>query len=96
MSIVIDIKRRSPTIHEKRNIVDYSSAAKFSELLTKAGADAFLINTDDIEYGGKFEDLYETSKAVKSASLRLIPPAVIQKDLIIHPVQVRCYIILLL
>jgi indole-3-glycerol phosphate synthase len=90
MSVIIDMKRTSPTVVEKRNIVDFSDAGKFSELLTKVGADAFLINTDEMEYGGRLEDLKASAKAVKEAvaGSGRTPPVCIQKDLIIHPVQV--------
>ena len=87
MSILVDVKRKSPTVPHNRNIVEFSSAAKFTELLTLANADAFLINTDEIEYGGQFSDLKDSIQAT-----RLIkpnnPPACIHKDIIIHPVQI--------
>jgi len=85
MSLIVDLKRKSPTIPHQRNIVDFSSAPKFAELLTMANTDAFLINTNDVEYGGSLNDLQECSKAVK-----LIKPstACIAKDLIIHPIQI--------
>jgi len=105
MSIMIDMKRKSPTIIERRNIVEYSSASKFSELLTRAGVDGFLVNTDDIEYGGNFNDLKDTVQSVRTTAMNmygdssdsssssrssssLIIPACIQKDIIIHPIQV--------
>jgi indole-3-glycerol phosphate synthase len=87
MSVLVDLKRRSPTIPDRRNIVEFSSAAKFAELLTLAGADGFLVNTDEMEYGGRFTDLKETVKATRAASPKK-PPACIHKDIIIHPVQV--------
>jgi indole-3-glycerol phosphate synthase len=88
MSVLIDLKRRSPTIPERRNIVEFASAAKFAELLTIAGADGFLVNTDEMEYGGKFTDLKETAKATR-ATKPINAPCIINKDIIIHPVQVR-------
>jgi len=105
MSIIVDMKRKSPTIIERRNIVEYSSASRFSELLTRAGMDAFLVNTDDIEYGGCYTDLKDTIQSVKStkmsmysggssgrasssSSSSIVIPACIQKDIIIHPIQV--------
>ena len=60
MSIIVDMKRKSPTIIERRNIVEFSSVSKFSELLTRVGVDGFLVNTNDIEYGG-----YETGSLEK-------------------------------
>ena len=90
MSVVVDMKRISPTIPNKRNIVEYSSAAMFAEALTKSGVDAFLINTDEMEYGGALQDLKETAKAVKRARPNN-PPALIAKDIFLHPIQVRLY-----
>lgn len=90
MSIIVDMKRRSPTVSERKNIVEYSSAAKFGDLLIKAKVDGLLVNTDEMEYGGKFDDLKETVKAVRQASTGwLHVPACIHKDIIIHPVQVN-------
>ena len=109
MSIIIDMKRKSPTIIERRNIVEFSNVGKFSELLTRVGVDGFLVNTNDIEYGGYETDLKDTVQSVKSTKLSmysttasgsssnskvlsssssLIIPACIQKDIIIHPIQV--------
>ena len=89
MSITIDLKRRSPTVPERKDIVEFSSAGQFVELLTKAKTDAFLINTDEMEYGGKMTDLKESAQAVRRAyKLGGDPPACIQKDIILHPVQV--------
>jgi len=92
MSLLVDMKRRSPTGRvDLRNIVEYSSAAKFSELLALGGADALMINTEEIEYGGKVTDLKDCVKSIKSlkSSDRLSKsPPCIHKDVIIHPVQI--------
>ena len=87
MSVLIDMKRRSPTIPQKRNIVEFSNAAKFAELLTLTGSDAFLINTDELEYGGNFGELKACVQATRMARPSQ-PPACIHKDIIIHPVQI--------
>jgi|LauGreSBDMM110SN_4_FD.fasta_scaffold80181_1 indole-3-glycerol phosphate synthase len=90
MSVLVDMKRRSPTGRvDLRNIVEYSSAAKFSELLALGGADALMINTEEIEYGGKVTDLKDCVKSLKSlkANSDKAPPC-IHKDIIIHPVQI--------
>lgn len=87
MSVLVDMKRRSPTIPHQRNIVEFESAAKFAELLTLANTDAFLINTDELEYGGKYTDLKECAIATKKTRFSR-PPAIIQKDIIIHPIQI--------
>lgn len=87
LSVLVDMKRKSPTIPERREVVDFSTAGKFSELLTLCGTDAFLVNTDEMVYNGQLSDLPETVKAVKQARPSK-PPACIAKDIIIHPVQI--------
>lgn len=88
MSVLVDMKRKSPTIPYKRNIVEFSSAGKFAELLALSGVDAFLINTDELEYGGRFSDIKECSRAIRLVKPRITPPPCINKDTIIHPVQI--------
>lgn len=51
MSVLVDMKRYSPTVPSKRNIVEFESAGKFAKLLALTGVDAFLVNTDMDEYG---------------------------------------------
>ena len=87
MTVLIDMKKKSPTVPSSRNIVEFSDAGKFCELLTLSGADGFLINTDEFEYGGAEDDLKECAAATKMAKPRF-PPATIVKDIIIHPVQI--------
>ena len=87
MTVLIDVKKKSPTIPTSRNIVEFSNAGKFCELLTLSGTDAFFVNTDEFEYGGSELDLKECAKIVKIVKPR-DPPAIIHKDIIIHPVQV--------
>lgn len=50
MSVLVDMKRKSPTIPAKRNIVEFSSAPKFAELLTLTGADGLFVNTGNFVY----------------------------------------------
>ena len=101
MSVMVDLKRRSPTIPQRRNVVEFQSAAQFAELLALANVDALMINTDEQEYGGKLSDLKETTRALqRGGQLQLqqqqqqqlatttLPPACIAKDIIIHPVQI--------
>lgn len=88
MSVMVDLKRRSPTIPESRNIVEFTSASKFADLLALSGVDSFLINTDQQEYGGAFSELKECVKSVKAVKPKN-PPSMIMKDIIIHPVQVK-------
>ena len=87
MSVLVDMKRRSPTVPQRRNIVEFANAGKFAELLTLTGADAFFVNTDELEYGGKFSELRDCVMATRAARPKK-PPACIVKDIIIHPVQI--------
>jgi indole-3-glycerol phosphate synthase len=87
MTVMVDMKRKSPTVPTNRNIVEFSRADKFCELLTLSGADSFLINTDEFEYGGTESDLKDCIKSSKLARPDR-PPAIIHKDIIIHPVQI--------
>lgn len=87
MTVMIDMKRKSPTVPANRNIVEYTKADKFCELLTLSGVDSFLINTDQYEYGTAESDLKDCAKVSKLAR-PLKPPAIIHKDIIIHPIQV--------
>ena len=87
MSVLCDLKRKSPTVPHARNIVEFSSAAKFAEVLTLAEVDGFMVNMEEVEYGGKPEELKECIRATRLARPSS-PPACIAKDLIIHPVQI--------
>jgi indole-3-glycerol phosphate synthase len=91
MSVLVDMKRSSPTIVDRRNVVEFSNAPKFAELLTLAGVDGFLINTDDMEYSGRPEELKMCSSQIRKTAetaKRDHLPACICKDLIIHPIQI--------
>lgn len=69
-------------------MVDFKDAAMFCSLLSKVNVDAFFVNTDEQEYGGRPEELklvVRTARAARPGN----PPPCILKDVIIHPVQVR-------
>jgi indole-3-glycerol phosphate synthase len=87
MSIMIDMKRASPTVPQQRNIVDYPDAPKFAELMAQLGADGIFVNTDESYYGGNFNEFEKCSRAIRRA-VPAAPPPCIFKDIIIHPVQV--------
>ncbi len=87
MSIIVDVKRRSPTVPSQQDIVFFEDAAQYVELLTKVNVDAFFISTDS-DYGGNFDELKSCSKRVREVKPDL-PPAIIHKDFIFHPIQVR-------
>lgn len=91
MSIIVDVKKKSPTIPSQRNVVDFSCAADYCCLLSNVGVDALLINTDDVDYGGSWDDLQLTSRALEKLN-RATTPACIAKDVFIHPIQVCHYL----
>ncbi len=86
MSIIVDVKRKSPTVPMRRDIVDYTNAGEFCQLLAKVKVDGLFLNTEP-EYGGKFQELKDSKSALKRLQLDSTP-ALIHKDLIIHPIQV--------
>lgn len=88
MTLIVDMKRKSPTIPQYKDIVDFPSASKFGEMLVKVGVDALFVNIDEIDYGGNLKDLKETSKQLRQLYPQQ-PPACIAKDIIIHPIQVK-------
>ena len=88
MSVLVDLKRFSPTIPDKRQVVEFSSAKQFAELLALTNTDAFLINLDEQEYGGRFSDLKDCVNKMKVLKPENPPPC-IAKDIFIHPIQVQ-------
>ncbi len=87
MSVVVDMKRRSPTVPDKRDVLEFEDAAQFCSLLSKSRVDAFFVNTDEQEYGGRPGDL-KTCVRTARAARPLSPAPCILKDVIVHPVQV--------
>lgn len=87
MSIMIDMKRNSPTVPHQRNIVEFPNAAKYATLLTQLGADAIMVNTEETLYGGKLSELEPCSQAIRRTRPNN-PPACIAKDIFIHPIQI--------
>jgi indole-3-glycerol phosphate synthase len=87
MSIIVDMKRKSPTLPNRRDIISLKSYASFAELLARVNVDGLLMNTDNIEYGGSLDEIKESSKALKRLKVPHIPP-ILAKDVIIHPIQV--------
>lgn len=87
LSVICDMKRRSPTVPEKREIVDFDDAGKFSGLLVRAGIDALMVNTNEVEYGGNLDDIRKSFVSVR-ANRPHRPTPIIAKDAIIHPIQV--------
>lgn len=53
-----------------------------------SGADVVFINTDKEAWGGSLDDLANASKALKKAFSFQERPAIVMKDLVLHPLQV--------
>lgn len=87
LSLIVDMKRKSPTVPAKRNIVEFDDAGKFCEALASVNVDAFMVNVDKVEYGGAYSELKECSSRLR-AKYTQSPPAVLVKDIIIHPIQI--------
>ncbi len=98
MSVVVDVKKRSPTIPSSQNIVDFEDIGHYCSLLAQINVDGFFINLDEIDYGGSVQDLRTVSKAMKllqkEKGLSKIPIC-IAKDWFIHPIQVRLLFLLI-
>uniref|UniRef100_A0A0G4HST7 indole-3-glycerol-phosphate synthase n=1 Tax=Chromera velia CCMP2878 TaxID=1169474 RepID=A0A0G4HST7_9ALVE len=89
LALVGDLKRKtpsgSPTDREVLSFVDPGDVAlKMAEL----GFDAVFVNCDGPSYGGSYRDLDIVSKRLKKAFDFNQRPAIIAKDIFIHPVQV--------
>lgn len=81
VSVIADIKRKSPSKGELAKIEDPSVLAhKYS----KAGAAAISVSTDKEYFSGHLNDLKEVVNALDS----LHPCPVLRKDFIIHPYQI--------
>ncbi len=96
MSLIVDMKRESPTVPTHRNIVEFSSVGQFGQLLASVNVDALLVNTEEHEYRGSLSDLKECTTALKqqvaeaatAAKVAAPPPSCILKDIILHPIQI--------
>lgn len=53
------------------------------------GADIILVNTNKEGWGGSYEDLGDACQSLRGAFSWAERPAVVMKDIIIHPIQVR-------
>eukprot|EP01031_Cornospumella_fuschlensis_P025019 gene25019-30221_t len=87
MSVVVDMKRASPTLPSHRQVVDFADAGHFASLLAQVGVDAVMVSMDDLEYGGSVKDLQDVSRAMRKVN-SANPAPCIAKDMIIHPIQI--------
>ncbi len=82
LSVIAEIKRRSPSAGQIRELPDASEQAR---LYYNAGADAISVLTDEKFFGGTIRDLWEVNDLLGN---RDDAPPTIRKDFFIHPVQV--------
>lgn len=87
LSVIIDMKRRSPTVPHCKSILDFHNAKDFAKSLYLSGVDCIFSNVDSLEYGGDWTDLEGCVQASRQYTTR-IPPPVVVKDAIIDPIQV--------
>ena len=82
LGVIAEIKRRSPSAGEIRQI---ASAIDQAKLYQAAGADCLSVLTDLKYFGGTLKDLESVS-----AYFRTQPPALpcLRKDFMVHPIQV--------
>ena len=79
-----------------RTVGTFADAGARSEELFMMGANVVMVNTDSFGWGGSMEDLSAVTRAKREREKRLkedgvegSPTAVVCKDLIIHPIQVK-------
>ncbi|PHJ21481.1 indole-3-glycerol phosphate synthase domain-containing protein, partial [Cystoisospora suis] len=89
MSVGCDLKRRSCTnlsVNPRR--LSFSKAGDVAVDCATAGADILLVNTNKEGWGGCYDDLEDACKALRGAFNWADRPAVVMKDIIIHPIQI--------
>ena len=96
ISLVVDMKRRSPTARHLPFIVDkFQDAGRRSRELFEMGASVVMVNTDQIGWGGSLDDLRavdemrqrRSAESVDNAEVH-IRSAILAKDVYLHPIQI--------
>ncbi|MBN1404290.1 MAG: indole-3-glycerol-phosphate synthase [Opitutales bacterium] len=82
LSVIAEIKRRSPSAGEIKALPDATEQAR---LYYNAGADAMSVLTDEKFFGGTIRDLWDVNDLLGN---RDDAPPTIRKDFFVHPVQV--------
>ncbi|KAL8272522.1 hypothetical protein Esti_003521 [Eimeria stiedai] len=89
LSVVCEVKRYSKiTSRGNPSRLAFTHAAEVVVPLAQAGADVLLVATDHEAWGGTLRDLEEASRALRGAYDFASRPALLMKDLIIHPIQI--------
>jgi indole-3-glycerol phosphate synthase len=84
LSVIAEIKRRSPSAGEIRAGADAPAQAR---AYREAGADALSVLTDHTYFGGSLEDLLAVARGGPPGELPA--PPCLRKDFMVHPLQVR-------
>ncbi|KAK2198012.1 bifunctional Aldolase-type TIM barrel/Ribulose-phosphate binding barrel [Babesia duncani] len=99
LSTIADMKRRTPTHNPKcdNTILSYIDAAEVAMNIakqgwlkcaaTQLGFDVIFINTDEASYGGHIDELHRCFLELRKLGRRQ-RPAIVMKDIILHPIQV--------
>ncbi|KAF8822214.1 indole-3-glycerol phosphate synthase domain-containing protein [Cardiosporidium cionae] len=89
ISVVADMKRKSPTNRNPRfrKIMDYKNAGEVTVDMASHGFDVIFVNTDKENWGGDISDLEQSCNEVRKLR-RMQRPAIVMKDIIIHPIQI--------
>lgn len=82
LSVIAEIKRRSPSAGLIRDLPD---AAEQARIYYNAGADAISVLTDEKYFGGSIRDLWDVNDLLGN---RADGPPTLRKDFFFHPVQV--------
>lgn len=82
LSVISEIKRRSPSAGQIRDLPEASEQAR---VYYNAGTDAISVLTDEKFFGGTIRDLWEVADLLGN---RDDAPPMIRKDFFVHPVQV--------
>ncbi|PFH36883.1 indole-3-glycerol phosphate synthase domain-containing protein [Besnoitia besnoiti] len=89
LSVACDLKRRSCTnLAADPRRLTYRDPGAIAVDCASAGADIILVNTNKEGWDGSYEDLKATTQALRSAYNWAERPAVVMKDIIIHPIQI--------
>lgn len=81
LAVIAEVKRRSPTLGEIRQIED---PVKLALEYCRGGASAISVLTDAEGFGGSLTDLSQVAESVR---LHYPDVAILRKDFIIHPLQ---------
>ncbi|GFE54784.1 anthranilate synthase component II [Babesia ovis] len=89
LSIIADMKRRTPTHHPKcdNTILSYIHAPEVAKNMAQVGFDVIFVNTDETVYGGHISELHECFLELRKLGRRT-RPAIVMKDIFLHPIQI--------